>query len=82
MFSMLIDQKNLINILSRFQDVISDITKRMGKGMGEFIEREVVSVDDWNLYCHYVAGLVGIGLSGLFANSGLEGKTLLLFLKF
>ena len=27
---------------------------------------------DWDLYCHYVAGLVGIGLSGLFSASGLE----------
>ena len=25
---------------------------------------------DYNLYCHYVAGLVGIGLSHLFASSG------------
>jgi farnesyl-diphosphate farnesyltransferase len=28
------------------------------------------------LYCHYVAGLVGIGLSGLFAASGCEHSTL------
>ncbi len=46
----------------------------MGKGMSEFIEREVITLADWDLYCHYVAGLVGIGLSGLFANSGLEGN--------
>ena len=30
--------------------------------MAEFIEKEVVSVRDYDLYCHYVAGLVGIGL--------------------
>jgi len=43
--------------------VIADITRRMGAGMAEFIEKEVESVADYELYCHYVAGLVGIGLS-------------------
>lgn len=57
-----------------YQDVISDITKRMGNGMADFMEKEVVTLKDWDLYCHYVAGLVGIGLSGIFANSGLEDK--------
>lgn len=33
---------------------------------------EVGSIDDYDLYCHYVAGLVGEGLSGLFASSGKE----------
>ncbi len=42
--------------------VIADITHRMGDGMAEFIEKEVVTVRDYDLYCHYVAGLVGIGL--------------------
>lgn len=32
---------------------------------------------DYDLYCHYVAGLVGIGLSSLFAGSGLEGDEFL-----
>lgn len=35
----------------------------MGAGMAEFIEREVETVEDFDTYCHYVAGLVGIGLS-------------------
>ena len=35
----------------------------MGAGMAEFIEKEVESVEDFDTYCHYVAGLVGIGLS-------------------
>jgi farnesyl-diphosphate farnesyltransferase len=46
----------------------------MGKGMSDFVQKEVVTLEDWNLYCHYVAGLVGIGLSNLFAASELEGK--------
>jgi farnesyl-diphosphate farnesyltransferase len=29
----------------------------------------VVTKADYDLYCHYVAGLVGIGLSNLFAGS-------------
>jgi len=55
-----------------FQVIIADITMKMGKGMGEFILREVDTLEDWDLYCHYVAGLVGFGLSRLFAESGLE----------
>ena len=43
--------------------VISDIARRMGAGMAEFIEREVETVKDYDLYCHYVAGLVGLGLA-------------------
>jgi phytoene/squalene synthetase len=50
--------------------VIADITRRMGAGMAEFIEKEVESVADYDLYCHYVAGLVGVGLSQARALSG------------
>ena len=59
-----------------YQRVISDITKRMGNGMADFAEKKVYSLDDYNLYCHYVAGLVGIGLSGLFSASSLESPML------
>ena len=31
---------------------------------------QVKTVEQYELYCHYVAGLVGIGLSQLFASSG------------
>ena len=55
-----------------YQTVIYDITKRMGLGMKEFIPKEVVTTKDYDLYCHYVAGLVGIGLSQLFAACKLE----------
>ena len=33
---------------------------------------QVETVDDYDEYCHYVAGLVGLGLSKLFYASGLE----------
>jgi farnesyl-diphosphate farnesyltransferase len=59
-----------------YADVIVDITKRMGAGMVEFSEREVKTQEDFDLYCHYVAGLVGHGLSDLFAISGLENPKL------
>jgi farnesyl-diphosphate farnesyltransferase len=60
--------------------VIQDITAKMGAGMADFAAlatpeqpvAEVNSLADYDLYCHYVAGLVGEGLSGLFASSGKE----------
>lgn len=52
----------------------------MGKGMADFAAlatpskpvAEVDSIENYDLYCHYVAGLVGEGLSGLFSSSGKE----------
>ncbi|KAL8540166.1 hypothetical protein ACS0TY_001664 [Phlomoides rotata] len=55
-----------------YQEAIEDITMRMGVGMAKFICKEVETVDDYNEYCHYVAGLVGLGLSKLFHASGKE----------
>jgi farnesyl-diphosphate farnesyltransferase len=54
--------------------VIADITRRMGAGMADFIPQEVKTAEQYDLYCHYVAGLVGVGLSQLFAASGLESE--------
>lgn len=58
------------------REIIADITKRMGAGMASFVSRDLgqgtVSVADYDLYCHYVAGLVGEGLSELFHASGYE----------
>jgi len=45
---------------------ILDITRRMGKGMADFTLKDVKTIADFDLYCHYVAGLVGIGLTRLF----------------
>jgi farnesyl-diphosphate farnesyltransferase len=56
--------------------VISDITQRMAAGMAEFVDKDLgqgtQDVEQYNRYCHFVAGLVGEGLSRLFAVSGLE----------
>uniref|UniRef100_A0A6U3CCN3 Squalene synthase n=1 Tax=Lotharella globosa TaxID=91324 RepID=A0A6U3CCN3_9EUKA len=60
-----------------YKAAIKDITKKMGKGMCDFAEKMGVdSLEEWDLYCHYVAGLVGHGLSALFSASGLEEKSL------
>lgn len=55
-----------------FQEVIADIAEKMGSGMTVFLEERVNTMAEWDEYCHYVAGLVGIGLSRLFTASGLE----------
>lgn len=55
-----------------YQFVIADICKQMGNGMADYAERKVNTLEDYDHYCHYVAGLVGIGLSALFSASGLE----------
>ncbi|XP_048842084.1 squalene synthase isoform X3 [Brienomyrus brachyistius] len=60
------------NLGQEYRDVISDICHRMGVGMAEFLEKKVGSMKEWDEYCHYVAGLVGIGLSRLFSASRLE----------
>ncbi|KAK6946317.1 Squalene/phytoene synthase [Dillenia turbinata] len=55
-----------------YQKAIEDITMRMGAGMAKFICKEVETIADYDEYCHYVAGLVGLGLSRLFHASGKE----------
>jgi len=56
--------------------VIADITQRMATGMAEFVDKDLGQgtrdTSEYNRYCHFVAGLVGEGLSRLFAASGLE----------
>jgi farnesyl-diphosphate farnesyltransferase len=56
--------------------VIADIAQRMAMGMAEFVGKDLgqgtTDIDQYNRYCHFVAGLVGEGLSRLFAASGLE----------
>ena len=60
------------------QTIIADIAKRMGEGMASFVAKDLgqgtVSIEDYNMYCHYVAGLVGEGLSKLFTCSGYESN--------
>jgi farnesyl-diphosphate farnesyltransferase len=54
------------------QEIIRDITRKMGNGMADYAGDEehnvngVKTIADYDLYCHYVAGLVGEGLTRLF----------------
>ncbi|KAJ7064049.1 isoprenoid synthase domain-containing protein [Mycena amicta] len=59
---------------------ILSIAQKMGAGMADFAlgptGTPVDTLDEYDLYCHYVAGLVGEGLSLLFAASGKEAPTI------
>ena len=65
-----------------YRDIIRDITEKMGNGMADFCdnaeqnENGVNTIKDYDLYCHYVAGLVGNGLTRLFVESGLANPAL------
>ena len=58
-------------------EVIKDITVKMGNGMADYVQNEdmikngVKTIEEYELYCHYVAGLVGEGLTRLFLASEL-----------
>jgi farnesyl-diphosphate farnesyltransferase len=66
-----------------YYDVIADIATQMGNGMAdyaldaEFNEQGVKTINDYELYCHYVAGLVGDGLTRLFVEAKLANPLLL-----
>ncbi|KAM3204664.1 squalene synthase [Capsicum annuum] len=59
----------------QYKEAIEDITMRMGAGMAKFIYKEVETIDDYDEYCHHVAGIVGLGLSKLLCASGKEDIT-------
>ncbi|KAG9145819.1 hypothetical protein Leryth_020862 [Lithospermum erythrorhizon] len=76
-YKLLMDQFSLVQTAflelgNSYQEAIEDITMRMGAGMAKFICKEVETINDYDEYCHYVAGLVGLGLSKLFHASGKE----------
>jgi farnesyl-diphosphate farnesyltransferase len=58
-------------------DIIKDMTLKMGNGMADYVENDeqikngLQTVEEYELYCHYVAGLVGEGLTRLFLASEL-----------
>jgi farnesyl-diphosphate farnesyltransferase len=58
----------------KYQKIIVDITDKMGNGMADFISSNssIDTIENYNLYCYYVAGLVGDGLTSLFNSSQLE----------
>ena len=64
--------RSFLKLEPGYQEVITLITRKMGEGMADFASLKVRTLADYDLYCHYVAGLVGHGLSGLFSASGHE----------
>ncbi|THH16848.1 hypothetical protein EW146_g3856 [Bondarzewia mesenterica] len=66
-----------------YREVIVDICHKMENGMADFTHRAATAgsiyldtVADYDLYCHYVAGLVGEGLSRIWSASGKEASWL------
>ncbi|PTB74526.1 squalene synthase [Trichoderma longibrachiatum ATCC 18648] len=65
-----------------YYDIIKDMTFKMGNGMADYaqntemIENGVQTIEEYELYCHYVAGLVGEGLTRLLVASNLANPKL------
>ena len=66
-----------------YKAIIKAIAKKMGDGMADYANNAehnvngVNTVKEYELYCHYVAGLVGEGCTRLFVESGLANPALL-----
>ncbi|KAL2004804.1 hypothetical protein VTN00DRAFT_3077 [Thermoascus crustaceus] len=66
-----------------YQAIIKDITNKMGNGMADYCRKatfddaSVKTVEEYDLYCHYVAGLVGEGLTRLFVEAEFGNPALL-----
>ncbi|OJD14070.1 farnesyl-diphosphate farnesyltransferase [Emergomyces pasteurianus Ep9510] len=66
-----------------YRTIIKDITKKMGNGMADYCKRaesdtaKVKTVKEYDLYCYYVAGIVGEGLTRLFVEAGFANPALL-----
>lgn len=58
-----------------YKVIINDITKKMGNGMADYANNAehningVNTIPEYEKYCHYVAGLVGDGLTRLFVEA-------------
>ncbi|XP_037047843.1 squalene synthase 8-like [Bradysia coprophila] len=50
--------------------IIRDIVNEMAGGMIKYSAQSIDTLKDYNEYCYYVAGLVGIGLTNLFHLNG------------
>ena len=80
-FACVIEEFNQLS--ESHQVIIKDITKKMGNGMADYANNAehnangVDSVADYDLYCYYVAGLVGEGLTRLFVDTEKANKVLL-----
>ncbi|KAF5341218.1 hypothetical protein D9611_005929 [Ephemerocybe angulata] len=71
--------EELNRLPAHYREVIVDICFKMENGMADFAHKAASTgsiylerIEDYDLYCHYVAGLVGEGLSRIFSASGKE----------
>ena len=66
-----------------YQEVIKDITNKMGNGMADYCikaesnDASIKTIEEFDLYCFYVAGLVGEGLTRLFVEGEFGNPALL-----
>jgi farnesyl-diphosphate farnesyltransferase len=66
-----------------YRVIIDDIAKRMGNGMADYAKdaelnkQGIQTIKSYEQYCHYVAGLVGEGLTRLFVEAKLANPALL-----
>jgi farnesyl-diphosphate farnesyltransferase len=69
-----------------YKEIIADITIQMANGMADFAVRAeaigvssggVSSIADYELYCHFVAGVVGDGVSRMFVVAEFTDASLL-----
>lgn len=80
-FDVVITEYKLVK--PQYRAIIADITDKMGNGMADYANNAehnvngVNTIKDYELYCHYVAGLVGDGLTRLFVESKLANPALL-----
>jgi farnesyl-diphosphate farnesyltransferase len=66
-----------------YRAIIKEITHKMGTGMADFAGRaalgygKVISVEEYDIYCWHVAGIVGEGLTHFFVKAGMGDKNLI-----
>ncbi|OJJ83750.1 bifunctional farnesyl-diphosphate farnesyltransferase/squalene synthase [Aspergillus glaucus CBS 516.65] len=71
------------NLKPAYKEIIRDITDKMGNGMADYARKaesddaSVVTIEQYDLYCYYVAGLVGEGLTRLFIEAKFGNPALL-----
>lgn len=86
-FDKVISEFQILDV--KYRTIIMDVTARMGSGMARFARTasdhkgvfSIHSMTAFDAYCHYVAGLVGEGLSRLFSSSGKESPELMFQLR-
>lgn len=75
--------RELHKLRPEYQEVICDISEKMGNGMADYVEKSsqknyegVKTIKDYDTYCYYVAGIVGEGLTRLAILSEFASKKL------